>query len=368
VAFLLIYLQASRFWICWHLATHHCLRPSSSFYPRVSTPLYITQFLCFDLYVIAPTPLELTLLSLISTHIPTITLPPYPPSLSSINSFTSIPQASSSTILLGPTNKSTINFARASFRPRNTLELRTGLFRSPATLQGLRHGAVERFEHWREIRQACDQMGFSSFVMAPGSSVTSIAREATIRQKGFDNDLSRRQKLDWELSLSRDVALALNSVNKERAQRNEEPEQDDNLASLEEGTDHKQRVGEDAPDNVKEEVERMKRSFIFPDKGEKHDPFYDHYEILGDPDPLYLPTLFRLSTALLGAFGKRLVSSIIHKSPRHPRPLHHRKSKESAFYSDISDEEEEEGWTLSKWGIAGIAFAIGYCAGRMLTK
>jgi hypothetical protein len=28
--------------------------------------------------------------------------------------------------------------------------------------------------------------------------------------------------------------------------------------------------------------------------------------------------------------------------------------------------EDEGGWSLTKWGIAGIAFAIGYCAARLM--
>lgn len=281
-----------------------------------------------------PTALELTLLSLISTHIPTITLPPYPTSISTVPSFSSMPKGSQSTILLGPHRESPN--AHAPFRPRNTLELRAGLFRSPETLRKLRESAAERFAHWREILHACDEMDRGAWAIP-----ISLSESNQTEKRGKDgHGTIRKKNLEWELRLSRDVTIAFNNgVGKNRAAANKSSEV---LASME--------GGEARGDEKPALAERTS------------DPFYFN-DVLDVPDPLHIPTLFRLSTALLGAFGKRLVSSLIERPSA--------RQMGSGSYEKLHDDEETEiegSWTLSKWGIAGLAFAIGYYAARLLAK
>jgi hypothetical protein len=307
--------------------------------------------------------LELTLLSLISSQIPTITLPPYPQSLSSATSFASMPaQAleSTSTILLGPTNPSptTASSGVVPFRPRNTLELRSGLFRNPATLKGLRVAAADRFAHWREIKQACGALGMTSFP----TLITEIppkSKEETDREKSSSVKRDGRKKLEWELRLSRDVAVAFNSTSSaaatgiSRKGRSEttKVEQDSHqslvLDRLEEGLDQ-----------PSSQVDEDEKKILFEDE---HRPFLlpSGLDEVGGPDPLHLPTLVRLSAALLGAFGRRLVSSLVQQRPAG----NHHVDQDEKWRQD----EDEGGWSLTKWGIAGIAFAIGYCAGRLIT-
>ncbi|CAG7850396.1 SubName: Full=Uncharacterized protein {ECO:0000313/EMBL:CCA75973.1} [Serendipita indica DSM 11827] len=231
--------------------------------------------------------------------------------------FSSMPKAQS-TILLGPHRESPN--AHAPFRLRNTLELRAGLLRSPETLRKLREGAAERFAHWREILHACDEMDRGAWAI-PIS-------------------LSEKESRMGTPSLSRDVTIAFNNgVGKNRAATNKSSEV---LASME--------GGEARGDEKPALAERTS------------DPFYFN-DVLDVPDPLHIPTLFRLSTALLGAFGKRLVSSLIERPSA--------RQMGSGSYEKLNDDEETEiegSWTLSKWGIAGLAFAIGYYAARLLAK
>lgn len=268
----------------------------------------------------------MTLLSLVSTHIPTITLPP-----TNLN-------------IAGPTH--------GIFRPRNTLELRTGLFRSPTTLKTLRYAAAERFEHWREIRAACEEMG--GFGAAPGVSTAS-----SIKQR--DSDPERRRKLDWELRLSRDVteAFSANSqkgTTKAASSIKRDPEL--TLVSLEEGPEP---ISDKTGPQPVSPIQKREHN---DENGHDHYFFHPDPELIGEPDPLHLPTLFRLSSALLGALGKRLTAGLVD----HPQARSH--GAYVGVGKELVEEDEEDwaGWSLSKWGIAGIAFAIGYCAARMLAK
>jgi len=77
------------------------------------------------------------------------------------------------------------------------------------------------------------------------------------------------------------------------------------------------------------------------------------------PDPLHLPTLLRLSTALLGAVGKRLIMAVFGTNdiPKNEDRTQSRARRHRG-------EEEYDPWTV--WGLAGIAFAIGFCAGLIV--
>ena len=247
-----------------------------------------------------------------------------------------MPKGSQSTILLGPRRESPN--VHAPFRPRNTLELRAGLFRSSETLRKLRGSAAERFAHWREILHACGEMDTSAWAIPMAESYQ------TEKKTDDGRGTIRKRNLEWELRLSQDVATAFNNgVGKNRAVVNESSEV---LAFME---------GGEARTN--EKVEQVKRTST----DHVSDPFYFN-DALEVPDPLHIPTLFRLSTALLGAFGRRLVSSLIERPDERSN---------SGSYEKLHDGEEVElegTWKLSKWGIAGLAFAIGYCAARLLAK
>ncbi|KAG8802063.1 hypothetical protein FRC17_006493, partial [Serendipita sp. 399] len=326
-----------------------------------------------------PTSLELTLLSLISTHIPTITLPPYPNSLSTIPSLSSIvPRSSESTILLGPSTRSSHAFAPRPFRPRNTAELREGLFRSPKTLRVIRQSAVERFEHWREIRKACEDMGLGSWV-SPSATVRKKFQDAAATHEG--DEPSRRRKLAWELRLSQDVAMAFNTNNNNREQLEERKTKkgklaigsEEALANLEEGGEQFFSASSEGGGMQHEDSPLRRKELGIKDESSREldirDMFLQNELMGGDPDPLHLPTLFRLSTALLGALGKRLVSSLVVKNPPNPLPYEQIKEEKGSLAQFKESAVDDHGsWSLSKWGIAGIAFAIGFYAGRILSK
>jgi len=82
---------------------------------------------------------------------------------------------------------------------------------------------------------------------------------------------------------------------------------------------------------------------------------------MGHPDPLHLPTLLRLSSALLGAVGRRLVG-VVFGTDEVPKDGFRAKSRTRA--QRRQGEEEYDPWAV--WGLAGIAFAIGFCAGLVV--
>lgn len=224
-------------------------------------------------------------------------------------------------------------------------------------------------------------MGLGSFVIPPNLSVTLASRSNGRGARGssvgrrdrertsVETELERRRKLEWDLRLSRDVAEAFDANARKGITRTPHIKRDPELilVSLEEGPSTKLTQDLHLPPG-KEKREST---------GEGDDPHYIFQpDIIGEPDPLHLPTLFRLSSALLGALGRRLVANLV----EHDRP----RSYNHGPYADgecvgiglktgvVSEEvhyyEEEAGWSLSKWGIAGIAFAIGYCAARIMAK
>jgi hypothetical protein len=82
---------------------------------------------------------------------------------------------------------------------------------------------------------------------------------------------------------------------------------------------------------------------------------------MGHPDPLHLPTLLRLSSALLGAVGRRLVG-VVFGTDEVPKGGFRAQSRTRARRRH--GEEEYDPWAV--WGLAGIAFAIGFCAGLVV--
>jgi hypothetical protein len=216
-------------------------------------------------------------------------------------------------------------------------------------------------------------MGLGSFVIPPSLSVTLASRvkeDATRnaapgrkeREKTSEKELERRRKLEWDLRLSRDVAEAFDANARKGATRTPNIKRDPELTlvTLEEGPSAN--LAQDLPLPLgKEKTESA--------VGDEDDPrYFFRPEVIGEPDPLHLPTLFRLSSALLGALGKRLVTSLVERDRPRSYPREHVGVK-SAFRGEEAEYyEEDAGWSLSKWGIAGIAFAIGYCAARMMGK
>ena len=84
-------------------------------------------------------------------------------------------------------------------------------------------------------------------------------------------------------------------------------------------------------------------------------------EEMSHPDPLHLPTLLRLSSALLGAVGRRLVG-VVFGTDEVPKGGFRAQSR--ARTRQRNGEDEYDPWAV--WGLAGIAFAIGFCAGLVV--
>jgi hypothetical protein len=85
----------------------------------------------------------------------------------------------------------TPNYTLSSFRPTSIIALRTGLFRTPATLASLRAEAVDRFLRWREVERAIDDLS------------------RTITSKVPEPDWNKgKWEAEWEGMLSQDIAGA----------------------------------------------------------------------------------------------------------------------------------------------------------------
>ena len=203
------------------------------------------------------------------------------------------------------------------------------------------------------------------FGVSPNPSTTTHSKgkeAATTGRK--ESETERRRKLDWELRLSRDVAEAFGTnpqkTNTAKASSTIKRDPELTLVSLEEGPDahiETSRLPAPLPAKANPEGENTRDRYFF----------HSESELIGEPDPLHIPTLFRLSSALLGALGKRLVTSLV-EFPHPPSRMGYVGVEKKELLVDEEEEDWAAGWSLSKWGIAGIAFAIGYCAARMLAK
>jgi hypothetical protein len=87
----------------------------------------------------------------------------------------------------------------------------------------------------------------------------------------------------------------------------------------------------------------------------------DEDEEMRHPDPLHLPTLLRLSGALLGAVGRRLIG-VVFGTGEVPKGGFRAQSRTNARRRH--GEEEYDPWAV--WGLAGIGFAIGFCTGLIV--
>ena len=110
---------------------------------------------------------------------------------------------------------------------------------------------------------------------------------------------------------------------------------------------------EGADEGAWEDKEAMERGYLGGGGAED--------EEMDLPDPLHLPTLLRLSGALLGAVGRRLVG-VVFGTEEVPTGGFRVQSRTKGRRRH--GEEEYDPWAV--WGLAGIAFAIGFCAGLVV--
>ena len=207
----------------------------------------------------------------------------------------------------------------------------------------MRYAAAERFERWREIRTACEEMG--GFGVSPNPSTTTYSKEM-IRPLLGEKRTKRRGGEGWTGSFVHrgDVAETFGTnLQKTRTGKPSSTIKRDReltLVSLEEGPDaHIEKTCPPVPLPVKSN----------PEGENTRDRYFFHAEseLIGEPDPLHIPTLFRLSSALLGALGKRLVTSLVEFPHPPSRSVYVGVEKKEL----LVDEEEEEwaaGWSLSK--------------------
>jgi hypothetical protein len=142
--------------------------------------------------VTAPTPLESTFLSVLSTHVPVIPI-----------TSPSLPHASR------PSSRGRSRAPRpnvSSHRPLTPDQLCTTLFRRPAALRKLRCEAAERFLWWREIEAAKHQPDTLQRLLDRHEPPEDLAE--------LEQDT---EKWAWEPRLSRDIAFAREAVAPEPA-------------------------------------------------------------------------------------------------------------------------------------------------------
>jgi hypothetical protein len=99
-------------------------------------------------------------------------------------------------------------------------------------------------------------------------------------------------------------------------------------------------------------------------------------DVIGEPDPSRLPTLFRLSSALLCTLGQWFIAILVERDlPRSYNRGSYTSGacagvgvKTGMVGEDVDYYEEGVGWSLNRCGIAGVACTIGYCATRTTAK
>ncbi|KAH9934105.1 hypothetical protein B0H21DRAFT_79618 [Amylocystis lapponica] len=167
------------------------------------TPMYTALVL---LQTSFPTPTEKALLGALGPHIPLVVLPPLFPH----------PYAHVYPAPFGPYSASTSSAAAArcgkvqpalsAFRPPTAVALRTGLFRSPATLALLRGEAAARFLRWREVERAVARVDAHADAPRRCTRRTMVQRRAWPGRTRWDKAAWEAQ---WEGTLSQDVAVQL---------------------------------------------------------------------------------------------------------------------------------------------------------------
>ncbi|KAF9647099.1 hypothetical protein BDM02DRAFT_3064787, partial [Thelephora ganbajun] len=140
---------------------------SSSYSPFYTALIILT--------VTSPTHFDTSLVEQLSSHIPVIALPPFPPSRRSSQHL-------------------------SSFRPVNSTTLRSHLFRSPETLSSLRMEAADRFLRWREVRRVHSALTLSVATTSPILLKGRPCSPTRIRWNKAD------WEAEWDYKLSKEVS------------------------------------------------------------------------------------------------------------------------------------------------------------------
>ncbi|KAJ2919739.1 hypothetical protein MD484_g632, partial [Candolleomyces efflorescens] len=283
----------------------------------------------------ALTPLDRHIVDSLGAHIPIIVLPgsaasnastssSYP--VSSSSSFSaSFPASRDSPIQTQPNQQQSHNTVPAypeisssvrkaltaaplvlsSFRPRNAVALKNGLFHSPETLATLRMEAAGRFLRWREVERVVRGLhgGDSTTTLYSSSYTRGLSKErgsrkragderAQIGWRGWDKEKWER---DWMTDFSRDVAVGVKERSMllgEGTHSGEEDQQEDGVRSDAEGT---LAEGNEEGDEL----------------DEKHAaPRIIAYAHSHSFDPLHFPSLFLFTMSMLGPLKSRVVEAV----------------------------------------------------------
>ncbi|OBZ76640.1 hypothetical protein A0H81_03095 [Grifola frondosa] len=267
-----------------------------------STPLYTVMVVLTNS---APSSSEKALFASLSTNIPLIVLPPLP--------------AQSSYPPSRPTPTTPV--ALSAFRPASAQALRTGLFRTPATLAALRAEGAARFLRWREVERAVQRFGAQAPILA-----TPVVGEDGQGKRGRARWDKAAWEAEWEGTLSQDVAVHL------RRRRE---------STLHASRQHQHRQTSYFRGHAQSELERRG-----PTSTSCAGPALD---------PLHIPSLVMFSFSLLGPLRARIAHSFGF-SIRPPPPDDGDSNREARVGS-------EAGYGLGFGFGLGLALVGAFCAG-----
>ncbi|KAJ2932426.1 hypothetical protein H1R20_g4640, partial [Candolleomyces eurysporus] len=277
----------------------------------------------------------------------------------------------------------------SSFRPRDAVALKHGLFHSPETLATLRMEAAGRFLRWREVDRVVRGLHGGD----PATLYSrSLSKERGLRRsgggerkgstqigwRGWDKEKWERQ---WMTDFSRDVAVGIRERSMllgEGAPRGEEHQ--DEVRSEVDGSS-KEEGGEVAFEHDLEEKHAAPRIIA-----------YTHSHSF---DPLHFPSLFLFTVSMLGPLKTRVVEAVkrmclmpfalvFEPSRRAAQPATPR-NRERASDNTMDEQEFDEkdagqlvpgnfqsqGQT-QKWvvigGLVGASFCVGVAAGVAVAR
>jgi hypothetical protein len=127
----------------------------------------------------SPTHFDTSLVEQLSPHIPVIALPPFPPSRRSSQHL-------------------------SSFRPGNSIALRSHLFRSPEALASLRMEVADRFLRWREVHRVHNALTLSVTTTSP----------TLLKGHSYLPTKARWNKADWEAEWDYKLSKEVSDLNK----------------------------------------------------------------------------------------------------------------------------------------------------------
>lgn len=149
--------------------------PSSTLINLLSSPYSPFYTALIILTPTSPTHFDTSLVEQLSSHIPVIGLPPFPPSRRSSHHL-------------------------SSFRPADSSALRSHLFRSPETLASLRMEAADRFLRWREVHRVHNALTLSVVTTSPTVLKAHPPSPAKTRWNKAD------WEAEWDYKLSKEVS------------------------------------------------------------------------------------------------------------------------------------------------------------------